>query len=173
MTIISKRLQCEKGVASVEAAILMFFFVGVLIYVFQQCYVMTMTYSATKLSSQVATLISQRSTLFSNSSLSQSDINYIKKHITALKDDKNRVFDVYIEEISYHQGAYSMYSLPASKPQCSLNKPLSSYGIALQTSFGKRNSLYRVSVCKKITEAFFSSDKLIVSGITVLPGQHH
>lgn len=173
MTIIFKRLECDKGVASVEAAILMLFFVGMLIYAFQQCYVMTMTYSATKLSSQVATLISQRSTLFSNSTLSQSDVDYIKKHISALSNDKVRNFDVYIEEISYHHGLYSMYSLPASSPQCSLNKRLSSYDITLQTSYGKLNSLYRVSVCKKITETFFSNDKLIVSGITVLPGQHH
>ncbi|MGN8010285.1 tight adherence pilus pseudopilin TadF [Enterobacter sp. 22325] len=173
MTIISKRLECEKGVTSIEAAILILFFVGLLIYAFHQCFVMTMSYSATKLSSQVATIISQRSTLFSNSNLSQSDVNNIKKYITSLADDKKRIFDVYIEEISYHDGAYSMYYLPASKQQCSLNKRLSSYDIALKTSYGKKNSLYRVSVCKKITEAFFSSDKLIVSGITVLPGQHH
>ncbi|TQI78177.1 putative Tad (Tight adherence macromolecular transport) pilin TadF [Serratia fonticola] len=172
MTIISKHFFCEKGTASIEGTILSLFFVGMLIYTFQQSYVMTMTYSASKLSSQIATLISQRNVLFSDTTLSQSDINNIRSFIPVLKED-NSVFDIYIEEVSYHNGTYNVLSLQAKTPQCVLNKRLSSYSLGLQTSFGKKNSLYRVSVCKKISEAFFSSSNMIVSGITVLPGQHH
>ncbi|MCE3116607.1 hypothetical protein LXD80_12465 [Enterobacter sp. ASE] len=172
MITISKHLRSEKGVAGIEATILLVFFVGMLIYTFQQCYVMTLTYSATKLSSQIAQLVSQRAILFSDNALSQRDIDSIGNFIPELKNETRDV-DIYIEELSYHSGAYTTYAVKANEPQCTINKPLSSYGINLQTSFGKRNSLYRVTVCRKVTEIFFSDNDLIVSGITLLPGQHH
>lgn len=173
MTTINKLIRDEKGAIAIEATIITGFFLCMFIYVYQQVYAMNTSYTATKLSNQIVNIISQRAVLFDGASLSQSDVNSLKNFIPLLKDDKNDFFDIFIEEKGYGDNAYNKIVIPAKTRQCSLGTSLSSYGFNLQTSFGKNNSIYRVSVCRKISGFYFATDDSVITGISVMPGQHH
>lgn len=141
---------------------------------FQQAYVVTINLSANKLSHQVATLISQRDVLFGNRSLSQSDLSKVLDYIYIEDRSVREFYDIYVEELDYDSQRYnSVYSSSSSGQQCQIKKRLSEYSFNLQTSFGHHNSMYRVVVCRRVTGVYFSSLEYVVSGISVLPGQHH
>ncbi|NUU69104.1 hypothetical protein HQN64_23850 [Enterobacteriaceae bacterium BIT-l23] len=174
MIILNNSIDCEKGSVAIEAVFVLMFFSGLFIYSFQQSYVMMLTVSAEKTASQLVVLISQRSTLFYNKNLRSEDVAQVRKHIPAIADSNQDFFDVYIEEMSYQNGNYQVVHLPSSSGvQCTLRKPLSDYNIDIRTSFAKRNSVYRVTVCRKINGIFYSADDFVSGSSTVMPGVHH
>lgn len=174
MTIIDKRLNSEKGSVAVEAAFVFMFFSGLFIYTFQQACVMVLSYSAEKTSAQAVSLVSQRSTLFNDKNLHVTDVDLIRNHIPALSTMTNHFFDIYIEEVAYQTGKYQVVYSPSNDgAQCTLKTKLSDYNFNVQTSFSKKNSMYRVTVCRKIANIFYSDDELIIGSSSVMPGHHH
>ncbi|MDM3453731.1 tight adherence pilus pseudopilin TadF [Citrobacter sp. Cb028] len=174
MTTIGERLNCEKGSVAVEAAFVFLFFSGLFIYALQQTYVMVLSYSAEKTSAQVASLIAQRSTLFSNKNLQAKDIELLRHHIQALGESSKEFFDLYVEEVAYQTDAYQVIHIPSKDgTQCSLKKKLSAYSFNVQTSFAKNNGMYRVTVCRKISNMFYSDGDLVIGSSSVMPGHHH
>ena len=174
MIITNKILRDETGSIAVESVFVLYFFCGLFIYMFQQAYIMTIDLSANKLSHQVATLISQRDVLFGNRSLSKSDLSKVLDYIYIEDKSAREFYDIYVEELGYDSQSYnSVYSSSSSGQQCQIKKRLSEYSFNLKTSFGHHNSMYRVIVCKRVTGVYFSPSEYVVSGISVLPGQHH
>lgn len=174
MTIINQTLNSERGSVAVEATFVLMFFSGIFIYAFQQAFVMTLKYSVEKTSAQAASLVSQRSVLFENKNLQLKDMDLLRRFIPAISDPKNDFYDVHVEEVAYQSGAYNAIYMPSNDGvQCSLNTKLSAYNFNVQTSFAKKNSMYRVTVCRRVKNMFYSSGELIISSSTVMPGHHH
>ncbi|NDJ59221.1 hypothetical protein GWD52_19985 [Enterobacteriaceae bacterium 4M9] len=174
MTITDRFYHCEKGSVAIEAVFVLMFFSGLFIYTFQQAYTMVLNYSAEKIASQAVGIISQRAILFNDKNLQAKDIELLRKHIPAIADPGDVLFDLHVEEIAYQTGEYSVVHIPAkSGSQCTLRKKLSDYNFSVKTSFAKNNSIYRVTACKKITSMYYSDDELVIGSSMVMPGYHH
>lgn len=174
ITIIKRFIDNEKGSVAVEGTFVVLFFSVLLIYTMQQAIIMTTQFSINKTADQMVAIIAQRGSLFGNTNLSQNDITNVAIMLKKInKSGGESFFDIFAEEISYATGQYSMYKLPGSKEGCQLKKRLSEYGIEIKTSFEKNNSVYRVTVCKKLAPGLFSKNKVLLAESAVQIGNHH
>jgi len=118
--------------------------------------------------------VAQRDGLFDNKNLSQNDMNSLSDMFIQLKPKSGKpLFDVFVEEVSYATGHYSMYKISGDKADCQLKRKLSDYGIHIQTSYEKSNSIYRVSVCRKVEPGLFMKSKYLIAESAVQIGHHH
>ncbi len=174
ITSINRLVDKEDGSVAVEGTFVTLFLSVLLIYTMQQALVMSVQFSINKLADQMVNIISHRDSLFGNANLSQGDVVNVAKMFSQIKNGGEApFFDVFVEEIAYATGQYSMYKLPGSKEGCQLTKRLTDYGIDIKTSFGKSNSVYRVSICKKTEPGLFSKNKTLLADSAIQIGHHH
>lgn len=174
ITIIKRIIHDDNGSVAVEGAFVTLFFSVLLIYSMQQAMTMSIQFGINKLANQVVNVVAQRDGLFNNKNLSQNDMDKLSKLFTQLKPKSGKpVFDVFVEELSYATGRYSMYKISGDKADCNIKRKLSDYGINIQTSYKKSNSVYRVSVCRKVEPGLFMKSKYLIANSAIQIGHHH
>jgi len=174
ITMIRRVIHDENGSVAVEGTFVTLFFSILLIYSMQQAMTMSTQFGINKLANQIVNVVAQRDGLFDNKNLSQNDMNSLSDMFTQLKPKSGKpLFDVFVEEVSYATGHYSMYKISGDKADCQLKRKLSDYGIHIQTSYEKSNSIYRVSVCRKVEPGLFMKSKYLIAESAVQIGHHH
>lgn len=174
MTIFKSFVADESGVTSIEGTFIAIFFVGLLMYTINQALAMTIKARADKLAIQMVNIVAQRQLLFNGANLANADVNKMAKLFPELSKYSNGMkFDIFIEEVAYATGRYSVITLRNQGGSCTLNRPLNQYGFNLRSSYEKTNSVYRVVLCRKFAKGLFFPGGFMISASAVQVGHHH
>lgn len=175
MTItIKKIIDNERGSVSIEATFITLFFVAVLSFSMYQALQYTQHLKAYKIATQLAEIISQRNVFFSGRDLSGSDVTMLEDVLEDfIPKFSHQKISILIEEQAYATRAYQSIEISPVKSYCKIKKRLNEYDIDAITSYGKSNSIYRVTVCLKNQSDFFSDTPDIIAGVAVQIGHHH